>query len=73
MRNFFDFPATAKANGESGVSQNCKEHMPVAMAYVPVQYFGETYDADNALQSGTLYPELNKPFYYCKKRWEESQ
>lgn len=37
--------------------------MPVAMAYVPWQYFREVYEPDKALQYGTIFPELNKPFY----------
>ncbi len=35
---------------------------PVAMAYVPWQYFQEVYDPDKALRCGTIFPELNKPF-----------
>ncbi len=37
--------------------------MPIAMAYVPWQFFQETYEPDKALQYGTIFPELNKPFY----------
>lgn len=35
----------------------------VAMAYVPFQFMDEIYDDEKALQVGTLFPELNKPFY----------
>lgn len=38
-------------------------NMPIAMAYVPWQFFRETYEPDKALQYGTIFPELNKPFY----------
>lgn len=38
-------------------------NMPVAMAYVPWQFFREVYEPDKALQYGTIFPELNKPFY----------
>lgn len=34
----------------------------VTMAYVPLQLELVTYDADKALQNGTLFPALNKPF-----------
>ncbi|MGN0140646.1 MAG: spore coat associated protein CotJA [Roseburia sp.] len=34
----------------------------LAMAYVPWQYYKETYDPDKALEIGTIFPELNKPF-----------
>ncbi len=41
-------------------------HFPLAMAYVPWQRFGQTYDLAKALSVGTVFPELNKPF--CGKR-----
>lgn len=34
----------------------------VAMAYVPVQTDTTMYDEMKALQEGTLFPSLNKPF-----------
>ncbi len=37
--------------------------MAIAMAYVPWQFMNETYEPDKALQYGTIFPELNKPFY----------
>ena len=36
--------------------------MPLAMAYVPVQTWGETYTPDRALCRGTLFPALDLPF-----------
>ncbi len=38
------------------------EHTPIGMAYVPVQQWGETYTAEEALCRGTLFPELDFPF-----------
>lgn len=39
------------------------DRFPVAMAYVPWQQLCNVYeDLDEALQNGTLFPELNKPF-----------
>ena len=35
---------------------------PLAMAYVPFQQWEELYDADKALNRGTLFPELDLPF-----------
>lgn len=32
------------------------------MAYVPWQMFTKTYDPKKALQAGTIFPELDKPF-----------
>ncbi len=34
----------------------------LAMAYVPWQHFDQVYDLPMALQTGTIFPELNKPF-----------
>lgn len=36
--------------------------MPIAMAYVPWQFFHETFEPDKALECGTIFPELSKPF-----------
>ncbi len=36
--------------------------MAIAMAYVPWQFMHETYEPEKALQCGTIFPELNKPF-----------
>lgn len=38
------------------------DDFPVAMAYVPWQKWGKTYEADKALCQGTVFPELDKPF-----------
>lgn len=35
----------------------------LAMAYVPWQHFEHVYEPDRALEVGTIFPELNKPFY----------
>lgn len=40
-----------------------QDGLTVTMAYVPWQYFCKTYDLDEALRVGTIFPELNKPFY----------
>lgn len=36
--------------------------MPLAMAYVPWQRWGNLYCACKALQAGTVFEELDKPF-----------
>lgn len=36
--------------------------LPLAMAYVPMQVWGETYSCEKALQQGTLFPILDLPF-----------
>jgi len=37
--------------------------MPLAMGYVPWQNFECTYEPAQALQAGTIFPELDKPFF----------
>ena len=39
---------------------------PIAMAYVPWQTFHSLYEFRKGLCSGTIFPELDKPF--CGKR-----
>lgn len=38
------------------------DQMTPGMAYVPWQNFTRTYDPKKALQAGTIFPELDKPF-----------
>lgn len=40
----------------------CKD-LALAMAYVPKQHYCDTFDLAKAFQVGTIFPELNKPFY----------
>lgn len=48
------------------VALNPNDQVPsdeiLTMAFVNIQPFGETYEADKALCRGTLYPDLDKPF-----------
>ena len=37
--------------------------VPLAMGYVPWQNFECTYEPAQALKAGTIFPELDKPFY----------
>ena len=41
---------------------NGYEDQAIAMAYVPWQQFRNLYDLDRALQAGTIFAELDKPF-----------
>lgn len=41
-------------------------HLPPAMGYVPSQKFDGMFDLDYALQVGTVFPQLCKPF--CGRR-----
>ena len=56
----------AKKNARDDALQCIAAELPqtvaLAMAYVPFQALGSTYDPEQALASGTLFPDLNKPF-----------
>lgn len=36
--------------------------MQLARAYVPIQYMNKVYDPKEALEHGTLFPELYQPY-----------
>jgi len=57
------YPAEPDRSGEAFVCEGFPAQTPLAMAYVPMQMRpGPVYEPEVALQQGTLYPELNKPF-----------
>lgn len=41
----------------------CSQEQTIAMATIPCQKWKDTYDLCKALKEGTIFPELNKPFY----------
>lgn len=61
MTNQFQEPNCVRGGRRHPGTDLCSE-MEVAMAYVPWQYFQTIYEPDKALQAGTIFPELNKPF-----------
>lgn len=40
----------------------CESSPSLAMAYSPFQYFHELYSTEEALERGTLFRELDKPW-----------
>ncbi len=38
------------------------KELPLAMAYVPIQSWGDVYSPEKALCRGTLFPVLDLPF-----------
>ncbi|MBQ8627509.1 MAG: spore coat associated protein CotJA [Agathobacter sp.] len=48
---------------ESRCSQDDCNKWVIAMAYVPWQNMNQVYEPARALRAGTLFPELEKPFY----------
>ncbi len=53
----------------NGIDAACINRQPLAMAYVPMQAFRETYEPKKALENGTLFPELNMPFKGKFVKW----
>lgn len=47
--------------------------MPVAMAYVPMQQWSQTYNLSDGLSRGTIFPCLDLPFYGCIPRNQSYQ
>ncbi len=54
--------APAKPLPDSTVSSNPMTGFPLAMAYVPYQQFDDLNDPCKALEQGTLFRALYKPF-----------
>lgn len=59
---FKEFTDKAEEKPKSKFSNVPLEGLPLAMAYVPMQQFGELYDESEALTRGTAFPDLDKPF-----------
>lgn len=38
------------------------DSLPLAMAYVPMQMWGDIYEPEMGLKQGTMFPDLVKPF-----------
>ena len=49
-------------NNSSGNTSPLPENAPLAMAYVPVQQWSGTSSPEDALENGSLFPELVLPF-----------
>ncbi|MBQ7836562.1 MAG: spore coat associated protein CotJA [Clostridia bacterium] len=45
------------------VAEGCVDTYPVAMAYVPMQQWRDLYDPMSALVHGTIFRELDLPWY----------
>ena len=63
FKEFFNVEKPVEAHPKTKFSDTPLDRLPLAMSYVPMQSFGEVYDEHEALKRGTLFPELDKPFY----------
>lgn len=48
---------------ENVVKKDTISDMPLAMAYVPWQRWQNIYDAEKGFCNGTIFQDLNLPFY----------
>lgn len=55
-------PAGAKGKDCTPNPTPFPKQTPAAMAYIPFQQFEQIYPPEKALDYGTVFPELNKPF-----------
>lgn len=67
MEDIFSMDCLSSMNlprREDSVTDSCSDPFPMAlaMAYVRCQKWGATYDPETALDRGTLFPDLDKPF-----------
>lgn len=62
MQNEMPDRNNSVSNGMSGNEARFPGRIPLAMAYVPFQQWGEVYSEDEAFEKGTLFPDLNFPF-----------
>ncbi|MBO5262546.1 MAG: spore coat associated protein CotJA [Clostridia bacterium] len=67
-QQFTDFlglcqPRYSKNNSEVTVETCQQNKRPIAMVYGVTQCFERIYDPELALECGTIFEELNKPFY----------
>lgn len=67
-QQFTDFlglsqPRYSKNNVEVPKENCCKNNCPIGMVYGVKQCFVNIYDPELALECGTVFEELNKPFY----------
>lgn len=62
VRNGFD-ESGQRCGGGWNHHHDGVDSMALAMQYVPWQHWKQVYCPEEGLQYGTIFPELNKPFY----------
>ena len=66
MRNYrYNYGVSGRRGDQSSGGDDClctDQPVSLAMSYVKNQKFGKVYDAKEALDRGTLFPELYMPF-----------
>lgn len=62
MREMCDMMGDGCKNEMCNKETRCLNSLPIAMAYVPWQDFGDLYDEEMGLMEGTMFKELNLIF-----------
>ena len=62
MRNYMMPQTAGRGCARMPETSFGRDEFALAMAYVPWQYFTSVYEPDKALEIGTIFPELDKPF-----------
>lgn len=77
-QQFTDFLGLSQPRYSKNIPQATMEthqtgNRPAGMIYGVKQYFVSIYDPEIALENGTIFEELNKPFYQagCSKKSRE--
>ena len=76
MKDIMDFVMSTGSSGSSDYNDcTCLERLPLAYSYTPMQELDSLYSYCDALNNGTVFPELNMPMSvygknFCKKKEE---
>lgn len=54
-------PVRANVNTDGADENGCVN--PLTMVFINMQPFGRVYPVDEGYMNGTIFPDLNKPFY----------
>jgi len=60
--------AVTQSQDMIGCGSISNQPLSLAMAYVPFQEFRDLYEPEEALSAGSLFRELDKPFYGQRRR-----
>lgn len=65
--NMQNFAPRCDGSTTDGYENKCLNGMSLAMVYSPCQEFDGLYSVEEALCHGTLFMELEKPFYGARR------
>jgi len=65
-------PGANRPAVRAGEGRTLPPYIDLAEAYVPIQEYGPQYTPDDALDHGTLWPVLDRPFTCPAEKGETS-